>query len=273
MPNPDPSAKPTVPQQEQARPTGGQGDQVAIGEDLEDHSWKALIFRPFTLAAAALLVGLLLIVAFFQDRAIDRDLPLPEVSYSLQRNEGLTEGIPVAVKINQVTVFLINDPMDSGAGAERAKGLVTNLEATLAMVQENPGKTVTLDMGGELPEIIISEADGTQRRSVVQLQPGDLSLAGDGDGKRVARVWAERLTDAIKVFIFGEEPKFSTGTAFGDSLGELYSTALEQGGAISKGSLESAYASLNEGQRQALENLAPLAPLEELEAPPPITAR
>jgi hypothetical protein len=233
---------------------------MVFGEDLEDHSWKAMIFRPFTLAAAALLLGVLLFVAFLEERSIDRSLPLPEVTYSLQRNEGVTSGVPIAIKMNQITVFLIDDPMQGGTGAERAKEVVASLQGAVQMLQNQPGRTVTLDINAELPAIVIARPDGTERRTLIQLQPGDLTLVGETDGKRVARVWAERLTDAIKVFVFGEPPKFSKGTEFGDSLDAMYATAMQHGGAISKSSLDFAFASLNDRQKLALETLPILKP-------------
>ncbi len=236
---------------------------MVFGEDLEDHTWKAMIFRPFTLAAAALVVGVLLFVAFLEERSIDRELPLPEVTYDLQRNEGLTSGVPIAIKMNQVTVFLIDDPMEGGTGAERAKQVVASLQETLQMLQNQPGRTVTLDINGDLPAIVISKPDGTERRSIVQLEPGDLKLLGDTDGKRVARIWAERLTDAIKVFVFGEPPKFTKGTEFGDSLEAMYKAAMKRGGAISKGSLDFAFTNLNDGQKLALETLPTQTPTTE----------
>lgn len=256
MPKPNPSANPSAPQGDRA---------LVFGEDLEDHSWKALIFRPFTLAAATLLVGVLLFVAFLEERSIDRSLPLPEVSYTLQRNEGVTAGVPIAIKMNQVTVFLIDDPMEGGTGAERAKQVVGSLQATVQLLQNQPGRTVTLDIDSELPSILIAKPDGTERRVIVQLQPGDLTLVGETDGKRVARIWAERLTDAIKVFVFAEPPKFTKGTEYGDSLDAMYATAMQRGGAISKGSLDFAFASLNDRQKLALETLPILRPAAEIE--------
>jgi hypothetical protein len=251
MPTPDPAAKPSAPQ----------GDQtLAFGEEFEDRSWKAIIFRPFTLAAAALLVGILLFIAFLEQGSIDRSLPLPEITYSLQRNEGVTSGVPIAIKMNQVTVFLIDDPMESGTGAERAKTVVENLQIAVQLLQNQPGKTVTLDINPELPAIVISRPDGTERRTLIQLQPGDLTLVGETDGKRVARIWAERLTDAIKVFVFGEPPKFSKGTEFGDSMDAMYASAMQYGGAISKSSLDFAFTALNDRQKQALETLPILSP-------------
>ena len=250
MPNPTPSANPSAPQ----------GEQIVFGEDLEDHSWKSKIFQPFTLAAACLVIGLLLVLAFLEERSIDRHLPVPQVSYELQRNDGVTAGVPIAIKIDQIAVFQISDPMEGGTGAERAKKIVSTLQSTLDNLQNQPGKTVTLDIDSELPAIVISQPDGTERHSLVQLEPADLTLASDSDGKRVARVWAERLTDAIKVFVFGEAPKFSKGTEFGDSLEALYSSAMKRGGAISKSSLDSAYASLDDSQKQILEHIPALAP-------------
>jgi hypothetical protein len=254
MPKPNDSANSSVPPSDQG---------MVFGEELEDHSWKAMIFRPFTLAAAALVVGVLLFVAFLEERSIDRDLPLPEVTYELQRNDGVTAGVPIAIKMNQVTVFLIDDPMEGGAGAERAKQVVANLQKTFAMLQNQPGRTVTLDINSELPAIVISKPDGTERQTIVQLEPGDLKLLGETDGKRVARIWAERLTDGIKVFVFGEQPKFTKGTEFGDSLQAMYATAMKRGGAISKGSLDFAFATLNDQQKLALQTLPNLTPTTE----------
>jgi hypothetical protein len=235
-------------------------ESFIIGEDLEDHSWKARIFRPITMIAAALVIGVLLLIAFLEQRSIGGDLPVPQVSYTLLRNEGKTEGVPIAIKVNQVTVFLIHDPIQDGAGASRARQVQERLQATLEMLRTSPGKTMTLDIDSPLPSIVLSRPDGTERRTIVQLEPGDLALAGDTDGKRVARVWAERLTDVIKVFVFGEPPKFTTGTEFGDSLETMYSTAQKHGGAISKGSLDFAFAALSDHQKQVLENIPVLTP-------------
>lgn len=248
-----------------ANPEPQEGERIAFGKEMEDRSWTAVVFQPFTLAAAAIVIGILLVLAFLEHRAIDRDLPLPEVTYELQRNEGVTAGVPIAIKMNQITVFLLDDPMESGTGAERAKQVVASLQDTLLRVQNQPGQTVTLDINTELPEVVISRPDGTERRRIVQLQPGDMKLVGEEDAKRVARVWAERLTDAIKVFVFAEPPKFSTGTEFGDSLDALYAAAMQHGGAISKGSLDFAFTSLNDRQRQALETLPILTPEEPIE--------
>jgi hypothetical protein len=107
---------------------------------------------------------------------------------------------------------------------------------------------------------VIAKPDGTERSTIVELQPGDLTLVGETDGKRVARVWAERLTDAIKVFVFAEPPKFTKGTEFGDSMDAMYATAMQRGGAISKGSLDFAFAALNDRQKLALETLPMLRP-------------
>ena len=215
--------------------------------------------QPFTLAAVGLVVAILIALALIEERSIDRTLPTPQISYELQRNDGTTSGVPIAVKLNNITVFLISDPMEGGTGAERAKQIVANLQSTVDTLQSQPGKTVTLDIDSELPSIVISKPDGTERKTIVQLDAADLTLAKETDGKRVARVWAERLTDAIKVFVFGEPPKFSKGTEYGDSLEALYAAALKHGKAISKNSLEAAYASLNDAQKQALENIPSLA--------------
>ena len=167
------------------------------------------------------MLGVLGLIYYLQGGSISMNLPVPEVSYSLLPNDGRTSGVPIAIKVNQVAVFMINDPLNSGtgAGAVRAKELVDQLQQIIDIAVEEPGKTLRIDNdSADLPIIILTQEDGTEPQAVVAIEPEDLILAGDDDAKRIARTWAERLTDTLKVLAFGEEPKFTSGSEFWDAL-------------------------------------------------------
>jgi hypothetical protein len=87
---------------------------------------------------------------------------------------------------------------------------------------------------------------------LIQLQPEDVILAQHDDPKFVARVWAERITDALKVFMFGEEPHFTLGSEFGLALDAMYLQAQAAKQGLSLGSLNDAYDKLSDVQQMAL---------------------
>jgi hypothetical protein len=101
--------------------------------------------------------------------------------------------------------------------------------------------------------LVVTQA-GPDPRVLASVSEGDVALSGETDGTRVAARWAERLTDAVKLFVFGEAPTFSKGTEFGDTLFTLYKSAADSKGRLSKKSLERAYQQLTPAQRQALES-------------------
>ena len=76
--------------------------------------------RTSTLAAIPLMLGVIALVVYLQEGSATIELATPEVSYALLPNEGRTDGVPVAIKIGRISVFMINDPLDRGAGAIRA---------------------------------------------------------------------------------------------------------------------------------------------------------
>ena len=45
------------------------------------------------------------------------------------------------------------------------------------------------------------------------------------DAKLLAHIWAERLTDSLRLLIFGQPPEFSRDTQFGAALDTLHETA------------------------------------------------
>lgn len=216
-------------------------------------SWKTVLFRPATMlfAAGAVLVGFF--VWYLNARTGGPDLPPPTVSYKLLPNEGKTKGVPVAIKVNQLTVFLIDDPMEDG-GASRSKEVVANLNEVIQPLKAGAEVRFAVQTVNGRPAIVEVSQEGVQPKTLVSVTEGDEALAGETDANRVAAQWAERLTDAVKVFVFGEAPTFSTGTEFGDSLLAMYKVAAaETRGKVSKKALDQAYQRLPAAQREALE--------------------
>ncbi len=250
-PNPRPAAGPPV-------------SELGFAEPQKPSSWKSALSQPAMLAAIVLVLGIAGLLLYLEFGNPDAGLPVPQVSYSLQPNEGRTAGVPIAIKLNQIAVFVIDDPMEGGAGASRAPQLVERLQNAVSDLKQHPGKAITYLTDSEYPEIILQNMDGTERRVVIQLTEGDVILAGGVDPKRLARVWAERLTDSLKVLGFGEAPEFSTGTDFGNALETMYASARAAQSPVSKGTLDNAFTQLNDAQKLALETVPvlPTAPVD-----------
>lgn len=218
-------------------------------------AWKGVLMRPFTFLFAFGVLGVAFTVWFLTWRTSGPDLPPPAVSYSLLPNEGKTKGVPVAIKVNQLTVFMIDDPMDSPEGATRAKQVVATLEETIKPLKTTSEVRFAVDTVGGRPAILEVTPQGPQPKTLATVTEADVTLAGETDATRVASEWAERLTDAVKVFVFGEAPTFSTGTDFGQALLAMYkAAAAADRGKVSKKSLDQAYQKLTDAQRLALES-------------------
>jgi len=255
-----PSAPPATPPA-----AGDQGLEFDFAERSQGRDFKTILKQPVTIAAFCLTLGVIGLIIYLEGGSIYVERPEPEVSYELLPNEGLTEGVPIAIKVNHVTVFRISDAMAGGAGAARAKEVQANLEAVIADLEEQPGRTITIDLEtAELPIIIQTLPDGSESRILVELAPDDLVLAETEDAKWLARIWAERITDALKVFMFGEAPNFTQGTEFGSALALMYDQAGSEG-PVSKGSLDEAYEGLSDPLRLALAEfpIQEVAPEEE----------
>jgi hypothetical protein len=238
---------------------GPQGSDLGFAEPVKPRSWKAALSQPAVLGALVIGIAIAGLVAYLEFGNPDAGLPAPEVSYALLPNEGRTSGVPIAIKLNQIAVFVIDDPMEGGAGASRAPELVERLQNAVSDLKQHPGRAITYLTDGVYPEIILQNMDGTERRVLIRLTEGDVTLAGGIDPKRLARVWAERLTDSLKVLGFGEAPEFSVGTDFGNAIETLYASAQAAEGTISKGALEQAFTKLTDAQKLALETV-PLLP-------------
>lgn len=236
---------------------------LGFAERAKGKSLAEKLKQPISIAAIVLTSLVIGFVFYLEGFSFHTGMSRPEISYELLRNEGLTDGVPIAIKMNQVAVFKISDPMLDGA--ERAKEVIEQLEAVLDDLEAEPGRIVTIDIeSSRMPSIIQTKSDGTQARLLIQLTPDDIALSGQKDPKWLARVWAERVTDVLKVFLFGEPPKFTVGIDFGKALTTMYVEAIGERGGVSSHSLELAYVGLSEEQQLAL---------VEFPAPPPEDGR
>ena len=235
---------------------GQENASLTFDKRVEPPTWKERLKRPRTVAALALATMILLALILLERGRLETQLAPPTVSYKLLPNEGKTDGLPIAIKLNQLAIFMISDPREEGAGTKRAQNIVEGLQPALTAAAEDPGKTITIDTEShDLPAIVLSESDGSDRRVLVRMIPADMVLAGETDAKRLARVWAERLADAMKVLAFAEPPKFSTGTEFGIALKTMRANAVTPQGIVTEDSLAAAFDGLTEQQRLALETL------------------
>ena len=250
------------------RPEEPQGGEFTFADRIEADTIRSRFHRTSTLAAIPLMLGVIALIFYLQGGNIVIDLPLPEASYSLLPNEGRTSGVPIAIKVNQIAVFMINDPLEGGAGAARARELVDQLQRVIDAAVEEPGKTLRIDNdSATLPIVVLTEEDGTDSRTVAALSPEDLLLAGDDDARRIARTWAERLTDTLKVTAFGEAPNFTSGSDFWEALHQMYAGARKEKGLITEDSLNESFEALPPRQRLLLETLPTKAPAELQPAP------
>ncbi len=211
------------------------------------------------------MLGVIGLILYLQGGAVYVELPPPEVTYELLPNKGLTEGVPIAIKMNNVAIFKISDPVAGGGGAARAKEVVTSVEGAIQDLLDKPGRNITLDESGPMPAIIQSLPDGTGKRLIVQLTEDDVKVSEQNDAKWLARTWAERLTDSLKVFVFAEAPQFTEGSDFGNALTTLYMDSKGKRGAISGASMAEAYDNLSDDQRDALTDFP--IPVREEEQP------
>lgn len=239
--------------------------EFAFTKQAKKKSAKSILKQPVAIAAILLAIGVGVLVLYLETGGIISNLPEIEVTYTLLPNEGKTDGVPIAIKLNEIAVFVINDPLEGGGGAARARSVVDSLQESVTILKEEPGKIITLDEADKFPAIVQQAKDGTERRLLVKLTQEDLTLAGETNPKRLARVWAERLTDAVKLIAFGEAPEYSTGTEFGDAINALYAAAQATGGSVSEGSLEEAFEILNDSQKLVLETVPALSAVAESE--------
>ncbi len=238
----------------------------ALESGSEGDSIRQVLTKPVTIVAMALGLLIVVLVVFLQRDPASLTLEVPEARYELLQNEGLTRGVPIAIRLGPLTVFQISDPLAGGGGAARAKQVVDNLTLAVNDLAETPGRVITIEMAGAegMPKIVQKEfSDSEESLEIVQVSSDDLALAKTENAKLLARVWAERLTDSLRLLLFGDPPEFSRDTPFGGALDALYVNAVSQGGPLTTDGLNAAFDELPEDLRQALISFPPLpAPAE-----------
>ena len=237
-----------------------------LAKGSERTSLRQVIRKPVTIVAAALGFGIIGIVLFLQRDPSLLRLKAPEAQYELLQNQGLTPGLPIAIQLGPLALFEISDPMAGGGGATRARQVVANLNRAVAELEETPGRVITIESeaGGESYKIVQkAKSDSVESLEIVQITSDDLILAQTDDAKLLARVWAERLTDSLRLLLFGEPPEFSRQSAFGSALDTLYVNARGQSGRLTTEALSLAFEELPETSRQALTAFTGLLPAVE----------
>ena len=238
-------------------------DGITFDERSQKTPFKDVMKQPRMIAGVLLFLGVVGVVMYLEQGVTQTALPPPEVSYELLQNDGLTDGVPIAIKLNQLSIFKINDPMDGGA-ANRAKQVVETLEGMIEELEGSPGRVITIrEPEDELPAIVIETSRGTETRPLIQLTEEDVLLSGQNDKKWVVRNWAERMTDALKLLMFAEAPEFSVGLEFGDALATMFVEARNERGLISRDSLDDSYEALSDLSKVSLASFPPPAPDEE----------
>ncbi len=246
------SAAPQARQELEALATGSKGDSL-----------RQIVRKPLTIVALALGLAVFGIVLFLQRDPGMLRLAAPEAQYELLQNQGLTQGLPIAIRLGPLALFEISDPLAGGAGATRARQVVANLNRAVAVLEETPGRVITIETdadGQSLKIVQKAKSDSVESLEIVRITSDDLVLAQTDDAKLLARVWAERLTDSLRLLLFGEPPEFSRQSTFGSALDTLYVNARSQGGGLTSEALSLAFEDLPEASRRALTTFTALLP-------------
>ena len=236
----------------EALESGSQGDSL-----------RQVLTKPLTVVAMGM--GLLIVglVIFLQRDPASLTLEVPEARYELLQNEGRTQGVPIAIQLGPLTVFQISDPLAGGGGATRARQVVENLNLAVNQLADTPGRVITIETSGPegLPVVVQKEfSDSLESIEIIQVTSDDLTLVMTEDAKLLARIWAERLTDSLRLLLFGDPPEFSRDTPFGGALDTLYVNTVKQGGPLTTDGLNAAFKELPADLRQALVAFPPLPP-------------
>ena len=228
-------------------------------------SFRQIMTKPLTVVASVMCVVIMGLVFYLQQDPSALALERPEAQYELLQNDGLTEGVPISIRLGPLTVFEISDPLAGGSGAARARQVVDSLNTALRELEETPGRFITIESNadGGLPAIVQKASpDSADSLVLVQVTSDDMALAETDDAKLLARVWAERITDSFRLLLFGEPPEFSRDTAFGGALDTLYVNARAETGKLTSDALSTAFEELPENSRQALTSFPALPPTE-----------
>ena len=257
-PPPPPAQPPPPPTQSVPRPPVSATPAGFTFEEAAKWDWRSLLLRPVVVIFALGTLAVGAAVFYLTEATGGSELPPAQITYALLQNEGRSKGVPVAIKINQVVICAVDDPMESG-GAARAQQVVKAFEQAIAKAKGSTGVRFAVENVGGRPAILEVSDAGPDKTTLATVTDGDVALAGETDATRVAARWAERLTDAVKVYVFGEPPTFSVGTEFGNAFAAMFKAAAGPRGRITKKTLDRAFQQLTPAQRKALET-PPLAP-------------
>lgn len=222
---------------------------------------RQVLTKPKSLVAIGLGLVIIAVVFYLQEDPAALTLETPEVRYELLQNQGATSGIPIAIRLGPLTVFQISDPAAGGGGATRAREVVANLEVAVAQLVATPGLVITIENSREEGMLTIvqkEKVDSPESLEIVSVTPDDLRLVDSEDAKLLARVWAERLTDSLRLLIFGSPPEFSRDTAFGSALDTLYVDTRNVHGRLTSDGLTEVFEGLRDDVREALVGFPPL---------------
>ena len=241
----------------QAQQLGGLEDR-ARGESL-----KQILTKPVSIVGITLALIVVGITIMLEQDPTTLRLEIPEVRYELMRNEGLSGGVPIAIRLGNLLVFQISDPISGSQGAQRAKQVVESLTSALNELAEDPPRVITIENtaadGG--PVIVQKEyEDSDHSLEIVSVTSDDLLLAKIDDSKLLARLWAERLTDSMRLLLFGQAPEFSRDTPFGAALDTLYVNAVNSEGSMTTATLNDVFDDLPVELQRALTEDPPVAP-------------
>ena len=238
----------------------------ALESGSKGDSLRQVLTKPLTIVATVMGLLIVALVIFLQRDPASLTLEVPEARYELLQNEGLTQGVPIAIQLGPLTVFQISDPLAGGGGATRARRVVESLNLAVNQLADTPGRVITIETGGPegLPIVVQKEfSDSQESLEIIQVTSDDLTLVMTEDAKLLARIWAERLTDSLRLLLFGDPPEFSRDTPFGGALDTLYVNAVKEGGPLTTDGLNAAFEELPEDVRQALVSFPPLpSPVE-----------
>ena len=253
---------PDTDSQQRAAPASRQALE-ALASGSERESLKQTLTKPVALVAMGLGVAIIGLVFYLQQDPRMLTLEIPEVRFELLPNQGVTEGVPIAIRMGHLMLFQISDPVAGAAGAARAKRVVASLSQALDELVANPPRVITIQTGMDegLPMIVQKEyTDSEEFVEIVSVTADDMVLASTDDAKLLARIWAERLTDAMRLLIFGEPPEFSRDSSFGRALDTLYVNAANEAGALTTEALERAFEGLPIDLQNALTEDPPQPP-------------
>lgn len=261
MPDQNQATTPPWPRPTNESQRTGQLESLASGSKRE--SFRQILAKPSTIVGIILGIVVIGVVIFLQQGPSTLLLELPEARYELLPNQGLVAGVPIAIQLGPLTLFQISDPMAGGAGAARARQIVDSLNSAVTELRESPGRVITIDSDPDegMPRIVQKEtSDAGASLEIVRVTSDDMALMSTDNAKLLARVWAERLTDSLKLLVFAQPPEFSRDTDFGAALDSLYGNAIRESGALTSAQLAATFEDLPSAQREALTSFPPLPP-------------